>query len=242
MINIAPDSPDLGKLDSDLQDIRQRLEAKSVPITPQLPIGIGFLTGSPSIGHFNETVIPLIKKHTPAAVWLFAPDEEVNPHPSVVSSLKSLDPKPKVFLQVGNVKAAKSAVSHGADVLVCQGVDAGGHQFRRGVGVVSLVAAVKHMLREEDSDVTLVAAGGIANGDGVAAAMAMGVDGVVMGTRVSLPPFYRCVFDVTNIVQFTVAEESGYPEFRQTAVLATKDGTETLKYILLPLSRCWCRF
>merc|ERR1712000_270516 len=117
--------------------------------------------------------------------------------------------------QVGNIESARAALSLGADVLVCQGTDAGGHQFRRGKGLLSLVAAVKDMLATDEefrsADIALVAAGGIVNGDGVAAAMAMDVDGVVMGTR------------------FTVAEESNYPEFRKQAVLATKDGTQTLK-------------
>lgn len=188
MVNIAPDTAELTKFDTDMAAMRKRLEDSSIPTTPQMPVGVGFVTGASSIGNFSETVLPLIQKYTPAAVWLFAPDEEVNPHPSIISSLKVLQPKPQVFVQVGNVKAAKEAVSNGADVLVCQGIDAGGHQFRQGMGVVSLIAGVKHMLREEGSSVGLVAAGGIANGDGVAAVTAMGVDGVVMGTRVSLTP------------------------------------------------------
>lgn len=198
MVNIAPDSADVSKFDSDMATMRKRLGDNSIPTTPQMPVGVGFVTGSSSIGNFGETALPLIRKHTPAAVWLFAPDEEVNPHPTIISSLKALQPKPQVFVQVGNVKAAKEAVGYGADVLVCQGIDAGGHQFRQGMGVVSLVAGVKHMLREEGFDVGIVAAGGIANGDGVAAAMAMGIDGVVMGTRVGLPPFVRCELDFTH--------------------------------------------
>lgn len=172
-----------------MADMRQRMEAYSIPTQPQMPVGVGFVTGSSSIGHFKDTALSLISKHTPAAVWLFAPDQEVNPHPSIISALKTLDPRPQVVVQVGNVQAARDAVSHGADILVCQGLDAGGHQFRKGQGVVSLIAAVKNMLKTElgpqGSHVSLLAAGGIVNGDGVAAVTAMGVDGVVMGTRVS---------------------------------------------------------
>ncbi|OAA52249.1 2-nitropropane dioxygenase [Beauveria brongniartii RCEF 3172] len=103
----------------------------------------------------------------------------------------------------------------GADVVVCQGIDAGGHQFRRGMGVVSFVPEVRRMLQEEfpEREVALVAAGGIVNGKGVAAALALGADGVVMGTR------------------FTVADESIYPDFRKAQVLAAKDGGKsTFKY------------
>lgn len=80
-------------------------------------------------------------------------------------------------MQVGNVAAAREAVVDGADVVVCQGIDAGGHQFRKGSGVLSLVPEVRMMLEEEfaDRDVAIVAAGGIVNGKGVAAALALGM-------------------------------------------------------------------
>lgn len=79
-------------------------------------------------------------------------------------------------MQVGNVTAAREAVQDGADVIVCQGIDAGGHQFRRGMGVVSFVPEVKCMLEEEFAarDVGVLAAGGIVNEKGVAAAMTLG--------------------------------------------------------------------
>lgn len=141
-----------------------------------LPVGVGFITGHKSVGLFSETVLPIIRKHAPAAVWLFAPDGNVKPHGGIIKSLRGLDLPPAVFVQVGNVAAAREAVQDGADVIVCQGIDAGGHQFRRGMGVVSLVPSVKAMLREEfpDKDIALIGAGGIANGDGVAAVMALG--------------------------------------------------------------------
>ena len=137
---------------------------------------MGFITGHKSVGLFSETVLPIIRKHAPAAVWLFAPDGNVKPHGGIIKALRGLDLPPAVFVQVGNVAAAREAVQDGADVIVCQGIDAGGHQFRRGMGVVSLVPSVKAMLREEfpDKDITLIGAGGIANGDGVAAVMALG--------------------------------------------------------------------
>ena len=186
-----------------MESMRQRLQAANIKTTPQMPVGVGFVTGTASIGHFEQTALPLIAKHTPAAVWLFAPDEEVNPHPSVIRSLKALQPRPTIFVQVGNIESARVALSLGADVLVCQGTDAGGHQFRRGKGLISLVAAVKDMLATDEqfrsADVGLAAAGGIVNGDGVAAAMAMDVDGVVMGTRVRLISVHRAASDIADV-------------------------------------------
>lgn len=74
--------------------------------------------------------------------------------------------------------AAREAVRDGADVLVAQGIDAGGHQFVAGAGIVSLVPEVKAMLVEEklpqDREVVVVAAGGIAHGSAVVGAIALG--------------------------------------------------------------------
>lgn len=112
----------------------------------------------------------------PQAVWLFAPDPAASPraHPDLIEACH--DHGIKVFVQVGTVAAAREAVRDGADVIVAQGADAGGHQFASTAGLISLVPEIKVMLREEfaDREVALVAAGGISNEDGVVAAVALG--------------------------------------------------------------------
>jgi nitronate monooxygenase len=138
------------------------------------------ITGHASVSHFNDTVLPIIAAQRPAALWLFAPaDATARPHARIIAAVRQQlpGPRPRVFVQVGNVAAAREAVQDGADVVVCQGVDAGGHQFRRVMGVVSFVPEVRRMLQEEfpEREVALVAAGGIVNGKGVAAALALGV-------------------------------------------------------------------
>lgn len=74
--------------------------------------------------------------------------------------------------------AAREALHDGADVLVAQGIDAGGHQFVAGAGIVSLVPEVRAMVAEEigggTREVVVVAAGGIANGSAVVGAIALG--------------------------------------------------------------------
>jgi nitronate monooxygenase len=132
------------------------------------------------------------------AVWLFAPrpgDVAGGDVARVVAALRGEGFV--VVWQVGSVKAAGEAVfpfgfgsgssvgggggkgegNKGADVLVVQGVDAGGHQFAGGAGVVSLVPEVGDMLEREGrggGEVVVVAAGGIVDGRGVAAALALG--------------------------------------------------------------------
>lgn len=174
-INISPGSGDLEGLREKLDEVR-RLLGHNATDNGVLPIGFGFLTWHPSITHFSETVLPIVKEYRPAAVWLFAPGEELKPHKDIITSLKTLNPSPAVFVQVGNVSAARDAAQDGADVIVCQGIDAGGHQFRKGSGVVTLVPEVRGMLDREftDRSISVFAAGGIADGRGVAAMLALG--------------------------------------------------------------------
>lgn len=77
---------------------------------------------------------------------------------------------------MGNVTAAREAIEDGADVIVSQGIDAGGHQYRKGMGVVSLVPEVKDLVEEmgKTGEVAVMAAGGIVCGQGAAAALALG--------------------------------------------------------------------
>ncbi|KAG5928257.1 hypothetical protein E4U42_000977 [Claviceps africana] len=210
-----PSSAHLDKLAAELAE-SQSLLGRDKPGAGSglINVGVSFITGHESIARFRETALPVLTTLRPAALWLFAPDETLKPHGAIIRAVKALDPAPRVFVQVGNVAAAREAVLDGADVLVCQGIDAGGHQFRRGMGVVSFVPEVRSLLADEfaDRDVAVLGAGGIADERGVAAAMVLGAGGVVMGTR------------------FTVAEESCYPEFRKQLVLSTVDGgSSTLK-------------
>jgi nitronate monooxygenase/enoyl-[acyl-carrier protein] reductase II len=84
----------------------------------------------------------------------------------------------KLWLQqVMSVEQAALALERGADVLIAQGGEAGGHSGD--VAALVLVPQVSELA----GDVPVVAAGGIADGRGIAAAFALGAQGVVMGTR-----------------------------------------------------------
>jgi nitronate monooxygenase/enoyl-[acyl-carrier protein] reductase II len=78
---------------------------------------------------------------------------------------------------VGDVDAAVAGIEAGADVLVAQGTEAGGNSGW--VSTMVLVPAVVDVAGE----VPVVAAGGIADGRGIAAAFALGAQGVSLGTR-----------------------------------------------------------
>jgi nitronate monooxygenase len=85
-----------------------------------------------------------------------------------------------VFQTVGSVEEAETAVAAGVDVLVAQGWEAGGH-VQSEVATMPLVPQVADVASGEA--IPVVAAGGIADGRGVAAALALGADGVWLGTR-----------------------------------------------------------
>jgi enoyl-[acyl-carrier protein] reductase II len=81
-----------------------------------------------------------------------------------------------VLALVGTVRQAVACAKAGVDVLVAQGYDAGGHTGR--IGTFSLIPQVVDAV-----DVPVVAAGGIADGRGVAAALALGAQGAWLGSR-----------------------------------------------------------
>ncbi|WP_437807268.1 NAD(P)H-dependent flavin oxidoreductase [Sorangium sp. So ce1078] len=84
----------------------------------------------------------------------------------------------KVWVQVGSVAAARAAVAVGADGIIAQGSQAGGH--------AQATMKTKSLVRDIRGGVDpalLLAAGGIADGAGVVKALWYGADGVVVGTR-----------------------------------------------------------
>ena len=85
----------------------------------------------------------------------------------------------KVILTVGSAAEAKRAAEAGVDVIVAQGWEAGGHVW----GEVATMPLIPAVVDAVAGKIPVVAAGGIADGRGLAAALALGAEGVVMGTR-----------------------------------------------------------
>lgn len=167
-----------------------------------LPIGIGFQTFSADLNIASSA----IKKYIPAAVWLFAPANGQEELDNWSRRIRFVSPKTQVWIQVGSVADAKNAASseEPPDVLVLQGIDAGGHGLAKGAGIISLLPEVADVLKE--SNIPLIAAGGIADGRGVAAALNLGAVGAVMGTR------------------FLASEESNVAKGYKNDVIRTSDG------------------
>jgi nitronate monooxygenase len=84
----------------------------------------------------------------------------------------------KVIWQCGSANEARAAADAGVDAIMAQGVEAGGH-VRGTTTTMALIPAV----RDAVGDLPMVAAGGLADGRGLAAVIALGADGGVFGTR-----------------------------------------------------------
>ena len=105
--------------------------------------------------------------------------------------------------QADTLDEAKRAAEAGADVVVAQGTEGGGH-----VGVMATLPLARMVIRALP-DVPVVAAGGIADGAGIAAALVLGADGVLLGTR------------------FLATDEAPFPDGYKRAIVAS-DGHDTL--------------
>ncbi|CAM3507669.1 nitronate monooxygenase [Flavobacterium gelidilacus] len=114
----------------------------------------------------------------------------------------------KVVHVVSSAKFAMKAQDAGVDAIVAEGFEAGGHNGRDETTTLTLIPIVR-----EKIDIPLIAAGGIATGRGMMAAMILGADGVQMGTRF-----------VASI------ESSAHADFKTTVVNANEGDTQlTLK-------------
>ena len=83
-----------------------------------------------------------------------------------------------VYHAVPSLDGAKKAIDAGVDGLVVEGTEGGGFKSPVEVGLLVLIQSIR-----QNSDIPLIAAGGIVDGSGMAAVFAAGADGIQMGTR-----------------------------------------------------------
>jgi nitronate monooxygenase len=129
------------------------------------PWGVGFQSWA-----VDADTVQRALEHQPAAVMLSFGD------PGPVAS-PVLSAGVKLIVQVTDLEEAKQALDVGADVIVAQGTEAGGHGGRR--STLPFVPVVVDLA----APVPVLAAGGIADGRGLAAALALGAAGALIGTR-----------------------------------------------------------
>lgn len=134
-------------------------------------VGVGFITWS--LRH-SPSLLTDVLKYQPAAVMLSFGD----PRPFVDEIRNS---GALLICQCQNMDHVWDAIDVGADIVVAQGSEAGGHGASR--GTLSFVPEVADLLAAQSPETLLVAAGGIADGRGLAASLMLGAQGVLVGTR-----------------------------------------------------------
>ena len=130
------------------------------------PFGVNVMLMAPN----KDEIVDVICEEKPAFVTLGAG----NPVPYFA---KLKEAGIKVIPVIPNVKLAKRVATAGADAMVAEGMEAGGH-----IGVLTTMALMTQVI-PEIKDIPVVMAGGFGDGRGLAAAMLMGAGGVQMGTR-----------------------------------------------------------
>ncbi|MGA0540501.1 NAD(P)H-dependent flavin oxidoreductase [Neotabrizicola sp. VNH66] len=140
-------------------------------IAGDTPVGCGLISFAVQD---RPQLLDQVLKHRPRALFLSFAD----PAPFLAPARAAGVP---VICQVQTFRDACHALDLGVDIVVAQGGDAGGHGQSR--GTMAFVPEVADEIARRGSDTLLCAAGGIADARGVLAALALGADGAVIGTR-----------------------------------------------------------
>jgi nitronate monooxygenase len=134
-------------------------------------VGVGFITWSLLK---QRALLAGVLAHRPPAVMLSFGDPR-----SLADEIHGAGAK--LICQCQQIAHVRQAVEAGADVVVAQGSEAGGHGALR--GTLSFVPEAADYLAAQAPGTLLLAAGGIADGRGLAAALMLGAHGVLVGTR-----------------------------------------------------------
>ena len=165
-------------------------------------IGVGFITWSMAR---RPQLLDMVLERRPPAIMLSFGD--VQPHAEKIKRADAL-----LICQVQTLEQALDAAVNGADVLVAQGAEAGGHGISR--STFPFIPAVADAV----PDIPIAAAGGIGDGRGLAAALMLGAGGVLVGTR-----FYAS------------QEAAGVQAAKNRMVMAT--GDRTVRGIIFDIAR-----
>src|SRR3954471_7348484 len=182
---------------------QERLEAETRQLRGFASFGIGFITWSLAR---QPRLLDIALDANPQAIMLSFGDPA--PFAARIRACGA-----RLICQVQSEDMAKQALDAGADILIAQGTEAGGHGASR--TTVDIVPAIVDFAAGR---VPVVAAGGIADGRGLAAMMMLGASGVLIGTR------------------FYASQECDGPEEAKRRICAASGGN-SVRGIIFDLSR-----
>jgi nitronate monooxygenase len=165
--------------------------------------GVGFITWSLAR---KPELLDLVLDAKPDALWLSFGDPAPFAAPAKAAGIP-------LICQVQTLAMAHEALACGADIIVAQGAEAGGHGGGR--GTFALVPAVVDAVGQH---AIVLAAGGVADGRGLASALMLGAQGVVLGTRL-----------------YASDEAAGHAEAKRR--ISAASGDETIRGVVFDISR-----
>nr|BBH91409.1 nitronate monooxygenase [Thermosporothrix sp. COM3] len=174
------------------QELRENIQ-KARRLTNK-PFGVNF-----PIGHIPlEPFLDAALEEKPAVISITGGNPE-----KLLKRIQQSGVMVKTMVLVAGVRAAKKAEALGADAVIAVGFEGGGHLGRDDIGTMVLTPRVIESVR-----IPVLASGGIADGRGLAAALALGADGVELGTRF-----------------VAVQESNAHPHYQQALIEAQETDT-----------------
>lgn len=187
-------------------------------------VGCGFITWSLAK---NSALLDRVLAHAPTAVMLSFGDPR--PFAARIRAAGSV-----LICQVQDRDQALQALDAGAEIVVAQGTEAGGHGGKR--ATLPLVPALVDLVTRRAPQAMVVAAGGIADGRGLAAALTLGAEGVLVGTR-----FYASVESLAHErAKALVVAASGEATLRTTVFDVVRGLDWPSPYTGRALSNAFC--
>ena len=158
------------------------------------PFGVNF-----PIGHIPlEGYLDAALAEAPAAISITGGNPE-----KLLRQIQQSGVAVRTLVLVAGVRAAQKAESLGADAVIAVGYEGGGHLGRDDIGSLVLLPRILDAVK-----IPVLASGGIADGRGLAAALAMGAEGIELGTRF-----------------VAVQESNAHPAYQQALVAAKETDT-----------------
>jgi NADH:quinone reductase (non-electrogenic) len=158
------------------------------------PFGVNFPIGHISLDPFLDAAL----EEAPEVITITGG----NPEP-LLRRIQQSGVAVRTMVLVAGVRAARKAESLGADAVIAVGFEGGGHLGRDDIGTMVLTPRIV-----ESVNIPVLASGGIADGRGLAAALALGAEGVELGTRF-----------------VAVQESNAHPNYQRALVEASETDT-----------------